>query len=87
MTPLLDDEHSTVNNLALDNASTHLEDRSDNPKCGNIDSLHSAVCGGSISESVATFVDYVEPPSPAPLPPSKYKLWLVIFVLVYFAQW
>jgi antibiotic biosynthesis monooxygenase (ABM) superfamily enzyme len=33
------------------------------------------------------FIDYA-PPKPPPLPPpAKYKLWLVVLVLVYFAVW
>lgn len=33
------------------------------------------------------FIDYIPPPKcPCP-PPAKYKLWLVIMVLVYFASW
>lgn len=38
-------------------------------------------------ESVATFVDCIPPPTPRPRPPAKYKLWLVVLVLAYFASW
>jgi len=34
-----------------------------------------------------TFVDYVPPPEVKILPPAKYKLWLIVFVLVYFSSW
>jgi len=38
-------------------------------------------------ETVLTYVDYVPlPPAPVP-PPSKYKLWLLVMVLVYFGVW
>ena len=39
------------------------------------------------SSSTTTFVDYRRPPSIHVLPPSKYKLWLLVFVLVYLAVW
>ena len=38
-------------------------------------------------DSAASFVDYVPPPAVKILPPAKYKLWLIVFVLVYFASW
>jgi hypothetical protein len=34
-----------------------------------------------------TFVDYRQPPSIRVLPPAKYKLWMIVFVLVYCAVW
>ncbi|KAL3923449.1 MAG: hypothetical protein SGILL_001649 [Bacillariaceae sp.] len=37
--------------------------------------------------STITFVDYRRPPSAKIQPPSKYKLWLLVFVLVYLAVW
>ena len=41
-----------------------------------------------IEESLAlSFVDYTPHPEAKVLPPAKYKLWLIIFVLVYFANW
>lgn len=33
------------------------------------------------------FVDYIASPEVKVLPPAKYKLWLIILVLVYFASW
>ena len=33
-----------------------------------------------------SFVDYVPPP-PRPLPPAKYKLWLLVLLCVFFADW
>ena len=41
----------------------------------------------SVNASTTTFVDYIQPPSPKSRPPSKYKLWLIVLVLVYFAEW
>jgi antibiotic biosynthesis monooxygenase (ABM) superfamily enzyme len=39
------------------------------------------------TRSVSTFVEYVTPP-PTPIPPpAKYKLWLVVLTLVFFADW
>lgn len=35
----------------------------------------------------ASFVDYAPPPAAKILPPAKYKLWLIVFVLVFFASW
>jgi antibiotic biosynthesis monooxygenase (ABM) superfamily enzyme len=37
--------------------------------------------------AVTTFVDYRRPPAAKIQPPSKYKLWLLVFVLVYLAVW
>jgi antibiotic biosynthesis monooxygenase (ABM) superfamily enzyme len=37
--------------------------------------------------SSVTFVDYRQPPSIRVLPPAKYKLWMIVFVLVYLAIW
>ncbi|CAB9500885.1 expressed unknown protein [Seminavis robusta] len=34
-----------------------------------------------------SFIDYTPPPEVKILPPAKYKLWLLVFVLVYFASW
>ena len=34
-----------------------------------------------------SFVDYISPPPANLPPPSKYKLWLIILVLVFFAEW
>lgn len=33
------------------------------------------------------FIDYIPPPEPPLPPPAKYKLWFVVLVLVYFAEW
>ena len=33
------------------------------------------------------FVDYIAPPPASLPPPSKYKLWLIIMFLVFFAEW
>jgi len=33
------------------------------------------------------FVDYIRSPEVKVLPPAKYKLWFIVFVLVYFASW
>lgn len=33
-----------------------------------------------------SFVDYVPPP-PRPLPPAKYKLWMLVLFCVFFADW
>jgi hypothetical protein len=39
-------------------------------------------------ESVTTsFVDFTPPPAIKILPPAKYKLWLMVYVVVYFASW
>ena len=34
-----------------------------------------------------SFVDYIAPPPASLPPPSKYKLWLIIMFLVFFAEW
>ncbi|KAG7346013.1 hypothetical protein IV203_005080 [Nitzschia inconspicua] len=41
----------------------------------------------TVDPTTITFVDYRRPPSAMVRPPSKYKLWLVVFVLVYLAVW
>jgi len=37
--------------------------------------------------SAITYVDFVPPPPPPVSPPAKYKLWILIFVIVYFGVW
>ena len=41
----------------------------------------------SSRDSESSFEDYVPPPEVKVLPPAKYKLWLIVFVLVYFVAW
>ena len=38
-------------------------------------------------DDTTSFVDYISPPPANLPPPSKYKLWLIIMVLVFFAEW
>mmetsp|Transcript_1612 Transcript_1612/g.3097 ORF Transcript_1612/g.3097 Transcript_1612/m.3097 type:complete len:434 (-) Transcript_1612:51-1352(-) len=38
-------------------------------------------------QSTTSFVDYISPPEPPVPPPAKYKLWAIILVLVFFAEW
>mmetsp|Transcript_20772 Transcript_20772/g.38813 ORF Transcript_20772/g.38813 Transcript_20772/m.38813 type:complete len:529 (+) Transcript_20772:395-1981(+) len=40
-----------------------------------------------VDPTAVTFVDYRRPPVAKVQPPSKYKLWTLVFVLVYFAVW
>jgi len=39
------------------------------------------------SDTEVSFTDYQPPPEVKIPPPAKYKLWLIVFVLVYFASW
>jgi len=40
-----------------------------------------------LDDDSTSFVDYIAPPPANLPPPSKYKLWLIIMVLVFFAEW
>jgi antibiotic biosynthesis monooxygenase (ABM) superfamily enzyme len=51
------------------------------------DSSEPMAADDSSSTTTTTFVDYVPPKTVEILPPAKYKLWLIVFVLVYIASW
>lgn len=38
-------------------------------------------------DNAVSFVDYIAPPAANLPPPAKYKLWIIILVLVFFAEW
>lgn len=40
-----------------------------------------------LEDDSTSFVDYIAPPPANLPPPAKYKLWLIIMVLVFFAEW
>ena len=61
------------NNVIVDHASSTLQ--------------HSADGTDGAGEHAYEFVDYIPPPVVKILPPAKYKLWIIVFVLVYFAEW
>jgi antibiotic biosynthesis monooxygenase (ABM) superfamily enzyme len=50
-------------------------------------SASSSQTAAAVDPTTVTFVDYRRPPSVKVRPPSKYKLWLMVFVLVYLAVW
>jgi antibiotic biosynthesis monooxygenase (ABM) superfamily enzyme len=58
-----------------------------NPNDRPMGSASTATLATAADHSTVTFVDYRRPPAARVQPPSKYKLWLLVFVLVYFAVW
>ena len=54
-------------------------------------SLKSTVVGDEESQTIntdnVTYIDFLPPPPPPVPPPAKYKLWMLILVLVYLGVW
>lgn len=65
-----------------------LERKTDNASATNGQADDSATSvSSSIDPTAVTFVDYRRPPAAKVLPLSKYKLWLLVELLVYLAVW